>query len=161
MGCSFFNSMGAFIRNILAFVLALYWPLHSIHRLLPIAHCTLQIVPSAPKRNSPAQAPSIAYGIANTVCPGACVGERSRRGRPPRDRPLLKRRVPPRSFPYGGNLLRRGPPRSFPPANIHCAAFTMAANFSGIREAPPIRPPSTLTLESSSAAFFSFIEPPY
>ena len=43
MGCPVFNSMGAFIRNILAFVLALYWPLHSIHRLLPIAHCSLLI----------------------------------------------------------------------------------------------------------------------
>ena len=43
MGCSVFNSMGAFIRNILAFVLALYWPLHSIYRLLPIAHCSLLI----------------------------------------------------------------------------------------------------------------------
>ena len=43
----------------------------------------------------------------------------------------------------------------------YCAASTIAANFSGMRDAPPIRPPSTLGLARSSDAFLSFIEPPY
>ena len=43
----------------------------------------------------------------------------------------------------------------------YCAASTIAVNFSATREAPPMRPPSTLGFASSSAAFFSFIEPPY
>ena len=83
MGCSFFNSMGAFIRNILAFVLALYWPLHSIHRLLPIAHCTLHIANCSirPQKQFPGAGPR-AYRICNTVCNtgGLCRG-RSGRGR--------------------------------------------------------------------------------
>lgn len=41
------------------------------------------------------------------------------------------------------------------------AALTIAVNLSVLREAPPIRPPSTLTFERSSAALASFIEPPY
>ena len=41
------------------------------------------------------------------------------------------------------------------------AAFTMAANFSAFRAAPPIRPPSTSGLLSSSAALPSFMLPPY
>ena len=40
------------------------------------------------------------------------------------------------------------------------AVSMMAANFSGTREAPPMRPPSMSGWESSSAAFFSFMEPP-
>ena len=43
----------------------------------------------------------------------------------------------------------------------YCAASTIAVNFSGTSEAPPIKPPSTFGLASSSAAFLSFIEPPY
>ena len=32
---------------------------------------------------------------------------------------------------------------------------------AALSEAPPIRPPSTFVFESSSSAFFAFIEPPY
>ena len=46
-------------------------------------------------------------------------------------------------------------------SNYLLAAFTIAANFSATREAPPIRPPSTLVLERSSSALPSFMEPPY
>lgn len=46
-------------------------------------------------------------------------------------------------------------------AQTYCAASTMTANFSGTRDAPPIRPPSTFTFPRSSAAFLSFMEPPY
>ena len=42
-----------------------------------------------------------------------------------------------------------------------CAASTILANLAGTREAPPMSPPSTLTLDSSSAALPSFMEPPY
>ena len=41
------------------------------------------------------------------------------------------------------------------------AALTIAVNLSVLREAPPIRPPSTFSLARSSAALASFIEPPY
>ena len=41
------------------------------------------------------------------------------------------------------------------------AAFTIAVNLSVLRDAPPIRPPSTLGFARSSAALPSFIEPPY
>ena len=43
----------------------------------------------------------------------------------------------------------------------YCAAVTILSNFSGTRDAPPIRPPSTLYLPRSSAALPSFMLPPY
>ena len=49
-----------------------------------------------------------------------------------------------------------------PFANFYAfAALTIAVNLSVLRDAPPIRPPSTLTFARSSAALASFIEPPY
>ena len=59
---------------------------------------------SNPKRISPARAPG-AYRICNTVCiyGGPVPGEVSP-GVAWRDRPLLKRRVPPRSSPTAGTL---------------------------------------------------------
>ena len=72
IGCPVFDDMGVFICNISAFALAF-----TGHRPLPIIHCSLLIAncPSALKRNSPAQAPANAYGIANTVCPGPASGK--------------------------------------------------------------------------------------
>ena len=52
-------------------------------------------------------------------------------------------------------------PADFCRTDYAFAAATIAANFSATSEAPPIRPPSTSSLERSSAAFASFIEPPY
>ena len=40
------------------------------------------------------------------------------------------------------------------------AASMIFTNFSGTREAPPMRPPSMSGCASSSKAFFSFMEPP-
>ena len=61
-----------------------------------------------------------------------------------------------------GGLFQKSPRINPHPSRLpYCAASTIAVNFSGTREAPPIRPPSTLGLARSSAAFFSFIEPPY
>ena len=45
--------------------------------------------------------------------------------------------------------------------NYWFAASMIAKKSFGFREAPPIRPPSTSGLESSSAAFLAFMEPPY
>ncbi len=41
------------------------------------------------------------------------------------------------------------------------AAAMITAKSGALREAPPIRPPSTLVMESSSSAFFAFMLPPY
>ena len=41
------------------------------------------------------------------------------------------------------------------------AASMILTNFSGTRDAPPIRPPSMSGCASSSKAFLSFMEPPY
>ena len=41
------------------------------------------------------------------------------------------------------------------------AALMISTNWSGFRDAPPIRPPSTSGWASSSAAFLGFMEPPY
>ena len=43
----------------------------------------------------------------------------------------------------------------------YCAASTMVANASALREAPPMRPPSMFSIASSSAALAAFMEPPY
>ena len=69
------------------------------------AHLSANLkTPSALKRNSPAQAPGhTVFAIQYAVSGGLCRG-RSRRGRLWRDRPLLKRRVPPRSSPTVGTL---------------------------------------------------------
>ena len=42
-----------------------------------------------------------------------------------------------------------------------CAALIMTAKSGAFSDAPPISPPSTLGIASSSAAFLAFIEPPY
>ena len=85
--------------NISAVTLAFYWPLHSIHSLLPVAHCSLHIANYSirPQKKFPGAGPR-AYCICNTVCidGGLCRGKVSP-GEAWRDRPLLKRRVPPRS----------------------------------------------------------------
>ncbi len=44
---------------------------------------------------------------------------------------------------------------------VYCAASTIAVNLAATRDAPPIKPPSTCCFASSSAAFLSFMEPPY
>ena len=49
---------------------------------------------------------------------------------------------------------------------VQCAAYfpaaaIIAAKSGAFREAPPIRPPSTFSLESSSFAFLAFMLPPY
>ena len=41
------------------------------------------------------------------------------------------------------------------------AALTITEKSAALSEAPPMRPPSTLTLATSSAALPAFIEPPY
>ncbi len=65
--------------------------------------CKSENIPPT-KRNSPARAPGqTAFAIQDAKIGGLCRG-RSRRGRPPRDRPLLKRRGPPRSSPTVGIL---------------------------------------------------------
>ena len=72
------SSLGRCAKNkglISAVTLAFYWPLHSIHSLLPVAHCTLPIIPSAPKRNSPAQAPGHTVFAIPYALMGACAGE--------------------------------------------------------------------------------------
>src|SRR5699024_10817027 len=41
------------------------------------------------------------------------------------------------------------------------AAATIFAKSGAFKEAPPIRPPSTFSLETSSSALPAFMEPPY
>ena len=128
----FFDSMGVFICNISTVAFAFYWPLTTGLCQLLIANCSIQSIPPqsippntqkgryygatpsdrarpsisksppAPKRNSPAQAPGHTVFAIPYAIGGACVGERSRRGRPPRDRPLRGRRVPPMTSPPPG-----------------------------------------------------------
>ena len=111
---------------------------------------TLQKSPTSPNdKNFPPRAPAPYkakqnFALHRRVLLGGSSG---------RMREVWREKEPP---PKGGSFSLQGL-CSLP----HCAASTIAVNFSGTRDAPPIKPPSTFVLESSSAAFFSFIEPPY
>ena len=72
-------------------------------------------------------------------------------------------------YSWGISRLRDIPNASEPKAFVssrsetrfYCAAETIAVNASVLRDAPPIRPPSMFSFARRSAAFLSFMDPPY
>ena len=58
------------------------------------------------------------------------------------------------TYPVGNKAVQDSQPTGW------LASSMMRTNFSGTKDAPPIRPPSISGWASSSKAFFSFMEPP-
>ena len=102
IGCPVFDNMGVFLCNISAFALGFYG-LPTIARCsLPAVRCSLLIAncSSAPKRNSPAQAPGHTVFAIPYAWIGACAGEVLARGGL-EGTASPKEAAPPRSFPCG------------------------------------------------------------
>ncbi len=105
MGCPVFDNMGVFLCNISAFALiftgyrllpAVHFPLPAVHCSLLIAHCQLFI---RPQKNFPGAGPREYRVLQYRMhLRGPTPGKVSP-GEAWRDRPLLKRRVPPQSIP--------------------------------------------------------------